>query len=283
MQTHLVVIDPQNDFCDLPSAYLPRIAGITLTPALPVTGSHADMQRVAEIIGRGGVGLTEITVTLDAHHRIDIAHPPFWKMDDGSDVHPFTQIFAKEVRAGKYVPRIPESIERVTQYLDALEATGRYVHMVWPVHCEIGTWGQNLHDDVRRACGEWEVARAVNVAKILKGSNPWTEHYSAIRAEVPDPFDNGTQINNEFLERLHCSDRIYIVGEAGSHCVKATVEHVVENFSGKEINKLVLVTDCMSPVAGFEPQYIKFIDNMHERGVRISDSASVIDELIANA
>ena len=283
MQTHLLIIDPQNDFCDLPAVYLPQIAGVSYSPTLPVAGSHTDMQRVAAIISRGGAGLTNITVTLDAHHRIDIAHPPFWIKHDGSDVPPFTQIFAQDVRAGKFVPRIPESIERVISYLDALEATGRYVHMVWPVHCEIGTWGQNVHEDVRLAYNQWEICRAENVTKILKGTNPWTEHYSAIKAEVPDPADCSTQTNNELLDRLHRSDRIYIVGEAGSHCVKATVEHIVENSNDKEINRLVLVTDCMSPVTGFESQYLKFVNDMRERGVQIYDSTTVIDELIANA
>jgi len=281
-KTHLLIIDPQNDFCDLPSGFLPQIAGSTVAPALPVAGSHADMLRVAGIINRGGGGLSGISVTLDAHHRIDIAHPPFWKMNNGSDVSPFTQISAGEVRAGKYIPRIPGATGRVINYLDALESTGRYVHMVWPVHCEIGSWGQNVHAAVRSAYNLWEVARAVNVTKILKGTNPWTEHYSAIKAEVPDPADNATQPNQAFIEQLQGADCIYITGEAGSHCVKATVEHIVENFSAKEIGKLVLVSDCMSPVAGFEPQYRKFTDDMRGRGIRFADSATVIDELLAN-
>ena len=282
MQTHLIIIDPQNDFCDLPPDYLPQIAGATFSPSLPVTGSHADMQRVASLIRRGGAGLSDITVTLDAHHRIDIAHPPFWKTNDNSNVPPFTQILAKDVRAGKYLPRIPESIDRVISYLDALEAGNRYSHMVWPVHCEIGTWGQNIHEAVRQAYSEWEISRVRNVTKILKGSNPWTEHYSAIKAEVPDPSDQETLSNHKLLEKLHRADRIYIVGEAGSHCVKATVEHVLENFDNNEINKLVLITDCMSPVTGFESQYQCFLDDMRKCGVQISDSNTVIDELIAN-
>ena len=241
------------------------------------------MQRVAHIITQGNVGLSEITVTLDAHHRIDIAHPPFWKHNDGTQVAAFTQITAQEVRAGNFIPRIPEATERVIAYLDALEAAGRYVHMIWPVHCEIGTWGQNIHQDVQLAYSHWEIAHVKNAFKILKGSNPWTEHYSAIKAEVPDPADNTTQINTEFLERLHHSDRIYIVGEAGSHCVKSTVEHIVENFDVTEINKLIIVTDCMSPVTGFELQYSQFIDTMSKQGVQISNSAAVINELIANA
>ena len=36
-KNHLVVIDPQNDFCDLPQTYLPRLAGTApAAPSLPV-------------------------------------------------------------------------------------------------------------------------------------------------------------------------------------------------------------------------------------------------------
>jgi len=280
---HLLIIDPQNDFCDLPDNYRPRIAGHVMAPALPIAGSHADMLRVAALIEQGGTGLTEISITLDSHQRVDIAHPTFWKKGDGSALQPFTQITAKDVRAGIYVPRDAAVVQRVLAYLDALEASGRYVHMVWPVHCEIGSWGNNVHEDVRRAYNRWEEARAGTVNKVIKGTNPWTEHYSAIKAEVPDAGDEATQLNAGFLAVLRKADRILITGEAGSHCVKATTEHIVENFAAGDVRKLVLLTDCMSPVAGFEAQYETFIGDMSARGVQIAQSAEVIPQLLANA
>ena len=47
LNTHLLIIDPQNDFCDLPEAYRPAdpLSGVRVQPALPVAGAHADMQR----------------------------------------------------------------------------------------------------------------------------------------------------------------------------------------------------------------------------------------------
>src|SRR5512135_3880299 len=102
---HLLIIDPQNDFCDLPADYRPSIAGVPQAPALPVAGSHADMLRVAALIKQGGAGLTDISVTLDSHQRVDIAHPTFWRKGDGSDVNAFTPILAREVRDGSYQPR----------------------------------------------------------------------------------------------------------------------------------------------------------------------------------
>ena len=283
---HLVIIDPQNDFCDLPENYLSAAggtAGNRLAPALPVTGAHADMQRVAALIDQGGAGLTDISVTLDSHQRVDIAHPTFWRQGDGSAVAPFTQVLAADVRVGRYLPRRGESLGQVLAYLDALEADGRYAHMIWPVHCEIGSWGHNVHEDVRRAYNRWEEASVGIVAKVVKGTNPWTEHYSAIKAEVPDADDASTQINRDFLERLQQADRVLIAGEAGSHCVKATTEHIVETFAPGALGRLVLLTDCMSAVTGFEAQYAAFIEDMRGRGVQVATSADVLPELMANA
>jgi len=276
---HLVIIDPQNDFCDLPADYRPNASTV---PALPVAGAHADMQRIAALIERGGAGLSDITVTLDSHQHVDIAHPTFWCQGDGGAVAPFTQIGAADVAAGRYRPRLADALPRVQAYLEALEANGRYVHMVWPVHCEIGSWGHNVHDDVRRAYNRWEEARVAIVSKVLKGSNPWTEHYSALKAEVPVADDPATQLNVALVDRLRQADRVLIAGEAGSHCVKATTEHLVDNFAAADLGKLVLLTDCMSPVAGFEAQYADFLADMQRRGVQLATSAEVLPELLAN-
>lgn len=279
---HLVIIDPQNDFCDLPAEDCPVIGGVRQVPALPVTGAHADLLRVAELIRAGGAGLSDISVTLDAHQRVDIAHPTFWRQGDGSAVGAFTQIRAADVRAGRFLPRRAEALPRVQAYLDALETAGRYVHMVWPVHCEIGTWGHSVHAAVRAAYNDWEEANAAVVHKVFKGSNPWTEHFSAIQAEVPDAEDADTQLNAGFLARLNAADLVLFTGEAGSHCVRATVEHVVENWPAGELGRLVLLTDCMSAVGGFEAQYAEFLADMRQRGLGLSSSAEILPLLQRN-
>ena len=281
---HLLIIDPQNDFCDLPPSHRPLQAdGSLATPALPVSGAHADMLRVAELIDTGRQGITGISVTLDSHHRLDVAHPTFWTGAGGDAVSPFTEITAADVRAGRFLPRDVASLPRTLAYLDALEAAGRYRLMVWPVHCEIGTWGHNVHADVRAAYNRWEDAALGIVGKVVKGTNPWTEHYSAVMAEVPDADDPATQLNRGFIDLLRQADRVYITGEAGSHCVKATTEHIVDQFGPANARKLVLVTDCTSPVAGFAPQYDAFVRDMLARGVQTATAADVLPELRANA
>lgn len=281
---HLVIIDGQNDFCDLPQEYLPQDPlnpGLRLAPALPVAGAHADMLRLSDFMNRGLRGLADVSITLDSHHRLGIERPAFWMQASGAAVEAFTQITAADVRAGKYLPRNPKATSRVLAYLDTLEAAGRYTLMIWPAHCEIGSWGHNVHADVRAAYNAWEEHELGIVNKVTKGSNPWTEHYSAVMAEVPDASDPTTQLNRAFIDVLVDSDLVVIAGEAGSHCVKATTEHIAENF-GASASKLVLLTDCMSPVTGFEAQYQSFLQDMRARGVQLSTSADLLGELVAN-
>jgi nicotinamidase/pyrazinamidase len=279
---HLLIIDPQNDFCDLPEAWRPPdpASGARLEPALPVTGAHADMLRLAELIERVSRRLTGISVTLDSHHRFDIAHPTFWQAADGSAVAPFTPITAGQVRAGEYRPRDAAALPRALAYLDELQRLGRYTLMVWPVHCEIGSWGHNVHAAVKAAYNRWEGRQLAVARKLVKGSNPWTEHYSAVQAEVPDASDPATQLNTELIAELDRADRLLVAGEAGSHCVRATVEHIAEHLPSRRPDKITLITDCMSPVGGFAEQQQAFFDAMRGRGVALRQSFELAAELL---
>ncbi len=273
MNTQLMLIDPQNDFCDLPETWLPRTPALDHAehPALPVTGAHADLMRAAALVERLGARLQGITVTLDSHHRIDIAHPGFWhEPARAAAPAPFTTITAAQVRAGAFVPREASALPRVLDYLEALEATGRYTLMVWPVHCQMGSWGQAVHAGLQRALDAWADAQGRSVQIVTKGENPWTDHYSALQAEVPDAADARTQLNARLLAALDEADELLIAGEAGSHCVKATVEHLVQHLPSGHVAKLVLLRDCISPVGGFEAAQEAFFAAMQARGVRLA-------------
>ena len=279
----LLIIDPQNDFCDVPDAWRPidPLTGAAVAPALPVAGAHSDMQRTAALIRAAGAALTDITITLDSHHHVDIAHPTFWRRSNGEAVTPFTPLTAAQVRSGEFQPRDPAALPRTLAYLDELESRGRYTLMVWPVHCEIGTWGHGVHADVRAAYNQWEKTHLRGVAKVTKGENPWTEHYSAIQAEVPDAADDHTQMNAALLADLDRADTLFVAGEASSHCVRATTEHIAANLPGGHLGRIVLLTDCMSPVGGFEAQHAAFLDEMRSKGVRTMSSIDALALLAA--
>lgn len=271
LEHQLLLIDPQNDFCDLPAQLCPAGAA----PALPVSGAHADMQRVATWLRGNLAAIDHITVTLDSHQVFDIAHPAFWQQADGGAVPPFTAITAAQVRSGTFMPRKAQHLQRALAYIDALEARGRYTLMVWPVHCEIGSWGHGVHTDVLAACGEWQRLQQRAVLNVFKGMNPWTEHYSALEAEVPDAQAPETCLNQHLLHTLLQAQRLVVAGEASSHCVRSTVEHLLEYAPADFAQHVVLLTDGMSPVADFDAQHHDFMQRMQAAGVQLSDTRSL--------
>ena len=259
-QTHLVVIDPQNDFCDIPGA------------ALPVTGANADMQRLAAFIDANAGRLADIHVTLDSHNPVDIAHPAWWVDAEGNPPGPFTLISEGDVASGKWRARLPEVQARSVEYVRQLYQANRYALVIWPEHCLIGTWGHNVQADVMAALNRWARSRMDIVDFVTKGSNPFTEHYSAVQAEVPDANDPSTLVNTRFIQTLSEADEILIAGEALSHCVANTVRDIAANFGDENIKKLVLLEDCSSPVTGFEALGRDFVAEMTARGMRVIKS-----------
>ncbi len=143
--------------------------------------------------------------------------------------------------------------------------------MVWPVHCEIGSWGHAVHVEVQAACARWQLQRQRAASTVFKGMNPGTENYSALQAEVPDPADPTTQLNTCLLAALDTDDLLLVAGEASSHCARATTGHLLQHLPGGRPERIVLLTDCMSPVAGFEAQHQAFLTAAQAQGVQLAN------------
>lgn len=268
MTAKLLLIDPQNDFCDIPDA------------ALPVPGADADMERVAAFIRAAGGALAEVVVTLDSHATVGIERPTFWQQGDGRPLVSLTQITEESVRQGRYQPRRRELLSEVLAYLQALEAGGRYRLMVWPVHCVVGTWGHNMHAAVSAAISAWEEEAQRGAVKVMKGLNPLTEQYSAVRAEVPREDDPATDTNALLVRHAQVDDgMLFVAGEASSHCVAATMADLIEMMSSEQRARVVILRDCMSPVQGFETHSDQFFARMAAQGARIMASTEALAAL----
>jgi nicotinamidase-related amidase len=107
----------------------------------------------------------------------------------------------------------------------------------------------------------------------LKGHNPWTEHYSAVQADVPDPDDPSTQINVRLIQTLEKADVVALSGQALSHCVANTVRDIADHFGEESVRKLVLIEDTSSPVPGFEEVAYQFLTDMKQRGMKTARAA----------
>lgn len=262
-RVHLVVIDPQRDFCDPHGS-------------LFVPGADEDMKRLARLVERCPNRLADIHVTLDSHRKVDISHPIWWRNSSGEHPAAFTTIGAQDLEDGRWTTFIPGMYDRSLEYLRALESSGRYPHVIWPYHCLIGDEGHVLSADLSAALQSWEERFAL-VDFITKGSNPWTEHFSGIQAEVPDPQDPTTQLNTGFIDTLQQADVILMAGEALSHCLANTVRDIVTQFGARDlVSKIHLLTDASSPVTGFEPYADDFIRDMTSEGMQTTTTEQFI-------
>lgn len=249
MKRHLLIIDPQEDFCN-PS-----------TGALYVTGAEHDIARIAALVGRAA--FDQIHVTLDTHQVLDIAHPGWWTPEPP----PFKIITANDVAAGRWRAANPAHQARSASYVQALAANGHYPLCIWPPHCLIGSFGNAVVPSL------FEALLPYPIQYHRKGENPFTEHYSAIAADVPDPDDPATLPNLALVEQLSQADDVLVCGEAGSHCVANTVRDLVKY--GLPVHKLVLLTDAFSPVPGFEALQAAFLAELKDAGARTATTEEI--------
>jgi nicotinamidase/pyrazinamidase len=243
----LLIIDPQNDFCDIPGA------------ALPVAGASADLQRLAAFVE--ATPLDGITVTLDSHPSVAVERTTFWMAADGSAPAPFTFVTGDDVATGKLVPRNAALTAKVLAMLAQLAQAGRPGLVVWPVHCVTGTWGHNIFTPLANQLAQWEFAQQRAVRKVLKGEYPLTEHFGVFEADAPDAAVASTQFNTALAAELTRGvDVLFIAGEAGSHCVASSFDQLARYLDRQaQRPRVVLLTDCMSPVGGFEADQQTFL------------------------
>lgn len=251
----LLLIDVQNTFC---------IPGFELyVGGRSGSGAVDDNRRLVEFIYRNLGRITRITATLDTHRARQIFHPLFFVDAAGDHPAPFTDIHAADLEAGRwrFNPALaaelgvtPEYGQQVAlHYARSLEARGKYALTIWPYHAMLGGIGHALVPAVEEALFFHGQVRLTQPDLELKGESPFTENYSALGPEVttgPRGEALGTR-NPRFLEQLQACDRLYIAGQAKSHCVAWTVSDLLEEILATDpslARKVHLLEDCTSPV-----------------------------------
>ena len=57
------------------------------------------------------------------------------------------------------------------------------------------------------------------------------------------------------------------------------VEHIVEHLPGGRPERLMLLTDCMNAVSGFDRESAGFLQTMQRQGVRLVTAAQALRQL----
>lgn len=220
--------------------------------SLFVPGADGDMGRAASFILRNAAKITRLIFSLDTHTAFQIFHPAFWRDAAGSPPPPLTPITAAEVHTGRWRPVDPAHVEWAAGYCAELEASGRYVLTIWPFHTMLGALDHALVPGLFEVAHYHALLRVAPVTLELKGQHPLTESYSVLE---PDVKQLGGHIvgcfNQRLMEELLDFDRIVVFGEASSHCVRATLQSMLEALEARHperLSRITILEDCMSPV-----------------------------------
>lgn len=255
-KVHLLIIDPQNDFC-------------AADGALYVQGAEQDMGRLADFIDKYRSKLSGITITLDSHKSFHIASPVFW-IDSKTGTHPevFTIIKKQDVLSGRYYAAVPAYQQLAEHYVCELENNGRYELCIWPPHCLIGSSGANIYTPLFDAVERYNAEIYNATEYIYKSANAFTEQYSILRADVSMGEKDNIYAGSRIAHTIAANDVILAAGEALSHCVANSLLDISKYIS-KDLSKFVLLEDAVSSVNGFEYLSEIFLDKASDLGMRV--------------
>lgn len=255
LRTCLLAIDMQNSFC---------------TPGFELfvggrsgNGAVEDSQRFCEFIYHNLASITHISATLDTHHAMQIFHSIFLVNEQNEHPKALTLVSRQDLaeKRWKITPEVAEILgmtpeegqDYLIHYASQLQEKEKYDLTIWPYHVMLGSIGHALVPAIEEAIFFHNIARYDQVDFQVKGSNPLTEHYSAIGPEVIQDHQGQAidQKSESILSLVQQYDRLIIAGQAKSHCLAWTVDDLLSQLLAVDaslVNKVYLLEDCTSPV-----------------------------------
>lgn len=218
--------------------------------SLFVPGAVEDTRRAARWLYANMDKISGIHFSLDTHRVFQIFHPAWWTDESGRHPEPFTTITLEDARRGRWKP-IAHPRECL-EYCEMLEATGKYVLTIWPYHALLGGVSHALEPALMEAAIFHAVARFSQTHFETKGTHAMTENYSVLSPEVRELGGQSVGgFNAAFYKMLTEYDRIYVFGQAKSHCVLATLHDLRQQMQATDpglVEKVWVLEDAMSPV-----------------------------------
>lgn len=253
---HLLLIDVQKDFCfPKGSLYVGGRSG---------QGALDDNRRLAEFMYRNLDLLTNVTTTMDTHFAFQIFFASFWVDKDDRPLAPFREITTADIDSGSVKPNPAVAgwlcngnyawlVKQARFYCAELERSGKYRLYLWPPHCILGSDGHALAGVLHEARMFHSFARGAQSWVEVKGGNALTENYSVLRPEVLQRHDGQplAQRNTAFIKTLLTADAVVIAGQAASHCVKSSIDDLLDEIVAQDralARKVYVLADCMSSV-----------------------------------
>ncbi len=241
---------------------------------LGVPGSRGDAERMLRFIYPRMYTL-KILSSQDTHPINAIFHPSWWVDPAGNHPEPFETIITyNDVLNGRWVAANSEDREKSLLYLSKLEMSGTKKKLcIWPFHGITNTPGWKLESQYARMLAFHSIVTGIKDEIIIKGEDPFTEMYGILAPEVNET----GEYNQKVIDAIIKHRNVYICGEAASHCVLESIIQIVEYFKYRPdiIAKIVVLTDCMSPIVGYEEETVKAFYKLREMGVKFMTTAEL--------
>lgn len=232
----VILVDYQHDFVD-PGG------------ALYVPGSQEDIARFLTWFYINAHRITSIYASLDTHLPFQIFFSSWWKNPEtGEHPQPYTVVSVDDVTNKRWVPAIQPDWS--VRYVHQLQQQAKKELMIWPYHTMAGSLGHMLAAPISEAIAWHSAARKTQPTYLEKGRTIRTEYYGIFGAEIPDPEDPESSLNMILLDAVMKHDKVYMAGEAKSHCVLETARQLVGHFANDPamLERFYFLKDCTSSV-----------------------------------
>ena len=240
---------------------------------LYVPGAEHDLERFVSWIARNSDQISKIYLSMDTHLVHQIFFSSWWV--DENTIHPpfYTVITHEDIRSNRWMPLYHGSWSRT--YVERLRIEAKKDLVIWPYHTMLGTLGHSIMPDLYAEVMEHSLRHHVSPGLIKKGDLWATEHYSIFEPEVKSPY--GPHMNYALFHELMDYDRIFIGGQAKSHCVLESLRSIhKQDFYPDMINKVYLLEDTTSCVqvdgVSFETITYSALKALQEQGLNLIDT-----------
>jgi nicotinamidase/pyrazinamidase len=237
-QVCLLIIDPQNDFMDKGS--------------LEVPGAKDDMNRLSTFIKNNETKIDSVCVTLDTHSLFHIGNG-FAYQEEPSGITVY--------EPDKYHAKQNDKVKGLDQHIRSYAEKLGKPHVLWPLHCQLGTAGHAVYDTLYNALKEWSNKSHTEVRYVIKGCDTKYENFSVFRSAGVDkhnysnPNKEAYKFNLDLAKHLYQFPILYIAGEARTHCVfDSTSDYVdwVKSKGNPKKQRIYVLWNCMSDIPGYE-------------------------------
>ena len=253
----LIIIDMQKDFMEGGS--------------LAVPNSLNDVSNVNKFIYKNMSKLHDIMVSLDTHSPMQIFHPCFFKDKNGNNPDVFTVITYEDVLSKKYTPI--SNYDEVLNYLQAINKLNKSL-VIWPYHCLLGSSGSALNEDLTKMLSYFSIYNEKNIKILQKGQFQLSEMYGIFKPE----YSTDGYVNKEYLDYLKNFKKIFICGEAKSHCVLESLKQITAYYENNSqlLHSIFVLNDCTSSITGCEAETEKEYDRLKNTyGINIVNSQEI--------